>query len=85
MKLILYNFELDSENEKALKGLKIGVKILDAISSVFKKVDEVMNLDPVRKATVDKYLKNKKVVIYIDDMDRAWEATKTNIKTISAL
>ena len=41
--------------------------------------------DTVTKQIVREFLNNQEIFIYIDDIDRGWEASQANIKNISAL
>lgn len=63
----------------------IGVKVLDVISSTFKQAEKQIDLDKICKSRIREYLKNKKIIVYIDDLDRAWEGSRANINRIAAL
>ena len=54
--------------------------ITDILTSAYPKLT-----DPAAKSVVDKFRKNKDIVVYIDDLDRGWEARESDIKRISAL
>ena len=41
--------------------------------------------DAIKKSIAENYLKNQKIYIYIDDIDRGWTASKSSITNISAL
>lgn len=83
--LVLKNFNTEFEIDAFNSGIKKGVKVLDTITSVIKKIGETIDIDQTRRAVVDRYLKERKVFIYIDDLDRGWSGTKESITRISAL
>ena len=62
-----------------------GMQLIDVITSVVKDIDEKIDIDASKKIIINKYIKSHKIVIYIDDLDRAWEGTKRNINRIAAL
>lgn len=64
---------------------KKGVKLIDTITTVVKGISEKIDIDKSKRLVVDQFLKNHKVFIYIDDLDRAWEGSSGNIKRIAAL
>jgi hypothetical protein len=85
VELVLKSFNMEFKSEFINTGIKKGVRLLDTISSIVKKVGESIDIDQTRKAVVDRYLRDKKVIIYIDDLDRGWTGTTESIKRISAL
>jgi hypothetical protein len=46
---------------------------------------EQVNLTKTQELIIAAYLKNKKINIYIDDLDRGWESKKSDIQNLSAL
>ncbi len=44
-----------------------------------------MDLAPAQKAIVSNFLKNGKITVYVDDLDRGWSARSQDISRISAL
>lgn len=85
VELVLNNLNLDFDSEVINKGFKITAKILDTLISFFKEARKNLDLDLPRQAILNKYIENKQIVIYIDDLDRAWEGSKSNINRIAAL
>lgn len=61
-----------------------GGKLFDFISSSLTSSDSI-NLDETKKLILDNYLKDGKVSIYLDDLDRGWQGRKHDIQRISAL
>lgn len=85
IELVLKSFNMDFKTEIINQGIKKGVRLLDTITTIVKKMGESIDIDQTRRAVVDRYLKDKKVIIYIDDLDRGWTGTKDSITRISAL
>ncbi|MDO0826008.1 P-loop ATPase, Sll1717 family [Desulfosporosinus nitroreducens] len=85
IELVLKNFDMDLKTDLINSGIKKGVRLLDTITSIVKKIGESIDIDQTRKAVVDRYLKDKKVIVYIDDLDRGWTGSKESITRISAL
>ena len=78
--------ELEIFNDNSLDEFtRKGAKLLNLLASSLKKVSETIDLDPIKKRYIEKYLKNHKIVVFIDDLDRGWESRSDDIKRISAL
>lgn len=60
-----------------------GGKLLSFLSSTIK-VDEI-NLTPAKREILSNFLKNNKISIYLDDLDRGWRGRPQDIQRISAL
>ena len=75
----------ETENENKTKFLKSGVRsAIDIILQVAK--TELPSVsDTVTRNIVANFLQNKKIYVYIDDIDRGWDASSVSIKNISAL
>lgn len=82
---VLSNFDITKDNEVINQISKNGLKFTERISMIVKKVQDVVDVDAIKKCVADQYLKTHKIVIYIDDLDRAWNGSKQNIYRISAL
>lgn len=76
-----------SQNEESkLKNISYkGMHLLSSIVEVFSSIKDKVNLDPVREELVNNFLSKRKVIVYIDDLDRGWEGRKEDIQRISAL
>lgn len=83
--LVMREFQASFDNEYINSIINKGMKMIDVITSIVKDIGEKIDIDNSKKVVVDKYLKNHKIVIYIDDLDRAWEGTAGNIRRIAAL
>lgn len=57
---------------------------LDFLSSTLELGNKV-NLTPSKEAILRDFLKNNKISVYIDDLDRGWQGRKHDIQRISAL
>lgn len=58
-----------------------------ALNFIRKKIDEIVRggVAAIQKDVVKRYTENNYIRIYIDDLDRGWEARKEDINKISAL
>ena len=82
---VVSNFDISKDNDIINQISRNGLKLTERIGMIVKKVQEVVDIDAIKKGIADEYLKNHKVVIYVDDLDRAWNGSKQNIYRISAL
>lgn len=64
---------------------QFGVKLISFMVDSVTNAKEKLSLEPAQKIILDNFLKTKKVIIYIDDLDRGWEGRKDDISRISAL
>jgi hypothetical protein len=64
---------------------QFGVKLVSFVSDSVKSIKDKVDLQPTQKKAVDNFLKTKKVIVYIDDLDRGWQGKKDDINRISAL
>lgn len=82
---VISSFNISSDSDIINKISRNGLKLTERIGMIVKKVQDVINVDEIKKSVADQYLKNHKIVVYIDDLDRAWNGSKENIYRISAL
>ena len=61
-----------------------GGMILNFLEDTFSPLSKA-NLTPTKELFVSDFLKNKKISVYIDDLDRGWQGRKQDIRQISAL
>lgn len=76
---------LPSDNYSAVNNIVLGVEsflsnILHAFTESYSKLT-----DPAAKSVVDRFKETKDITVYIDDLDRGWEARPSDISRISAL
>lgn len=82
---VISNFNISKDNDGINQIARKGVKLTEQIFAIVKKVNEFFDVDEVKKSVAKEYLKKRKIVIYIDDLDRAWNGSKQNVYRISAL
>lgn len=82
---VLSKFDISEGNDSINQISRNGLKFAERIAMIVKGVQEVVDVDVIKKSIADQYLKDRKIVIYIDDLDRAWNGSKQNIYRISAL
>ncbi|KQU85333.1 hypothetical protein ASC78_08245 [Variovorax sp. Root318D1] len=61
-----------------------GGKFIEFLQSTFK-TEKYLNLSAAKKGIVEQFLKNGRIYVYLDDLDRGWEGQKKDIRKISAL
>lgn len=81
---VLTEFDIDP-NEYSSKLGQFGLKLLNFISDTLKVVKDNLSLDAPKIHFIDKFLKDRKIIVYIDDLDRGWEGKRDDILRISAL
>ncbi len=64
--------------------IQCGGRVLDLLGSTFQNT-ESFKYDRAKKLIVDKFLANRIICVYIDDLDRGWQGRKEDILRISAL
>lgn len=85
VELVMQKFQVDTDSDLANAAIQKGVDLIDKITTIIKGVEDKIDIEKSKQLVVKKYIVNHKVVIYIDDLDRAWEGTTNNIKRIAAL
>lgn len=64
---------------------QFGVKLISFISETVTSVKDNVDIQPTQKLSVENFLKSRKIIVYLDDLDRGWEGKKDDINRISAL
>ena len=82
---VVSNFNISKDSDTINQISRNGLKLTERIGMIVKKVQDVVDVDAIKKSVAEQYLKNHKIVIYVDDLDRAWNGSKQNIYRISAL
>lgn len=85
VELVMQQFQVDADSDLANNVIKNGIKLIDRITEIVKGLEDKIDIEKSKQLVVKKYISSNKVVIYIDDLDRAWEGTTNNIKRIAAL
>jgi len=74
-----------SESDGILdKAKSIGGRLIDVLQETLKNVQKV-NLSEARNVLLEKFAKDRRIVVYIDDLDRGWQGRKQDIVRVSAL
>lgn len=82
---VLQNFG-QSDNAGILSKLtNYGGQLINLLTESAKKLHENIELSPAKKALITSFISSKKVVVYIDDLDRGWQSKREDITRISAL
>jgi hypothetical protein len=61
-----------------------GGKFIDYLQTTFR-ADNYANLQPSKKLVIDDFLKDGKIYVYLDDLDRGWQGNTKDIRKLSAL
>ena len=85
VELVMQKFLVDTDCDLANVAIQKGVDLIDKITMIIKGVKDKIDIEETKRLVVNKYIANHEVIIYIDDLDRAWEGTTNNIKRIAAL
>ncbi len=64
---------------------RYGIKIIEFIEDIFKRLDNELKYDSNQEKFVKNFLINKKISVFIDDLDRGWQGRKEDIHRLSAL
>lgn len=78
--------ELAISNDAAKSKLtQFGLKIVNFLYETVKDAKDHVNLSETQRIMIDGFLQKRKVIVYIDDLDRGWEGKRDDINRISAL
>lgn len=80
----LDSFGVDTANRSINIPSSAG-KVLNFVIDSVNQLKDSINLQPSRKILLEQFLKNRRIMVYIDDLDRGWESRRLDIKRISAL
>jgi len=81
---VFNEFGLYDENIGKKLG-QFGLKLISFITETVEFSETKIHLEATQKQLIDNFLKSKKIVIYIDDLDRGWQGQKNDIIRVSAL
>lgn len=82
---VVSSFNISEDNDVLNQISRTGLKLTERVGIIVKKVQNYIDVDEIKKSVAEQYLKNHKMVIYVDDLDRAWNGSRQNIYRISAL
>lgn len=85
VELVMQQFQIDLNSDFAKDAIQKGVSIIDKITRLINGIRDKVDIEKPKQSIAKKYLQNHNITVYIDDLDRAWEGTKNNVKRISAL
>src|SRR6185437_2274319 len=74
-----------TDNNVINKLSNFSLKLISYIADSVTTVKDKINLTPTQELIMDNFLKKRKIIIYIDDLDRGWEGKKEDINRLSAL
>ena len=57
---------------------KKGFQLFDILTQSSEKLREIANTSVFQRSCIDRFLKSRKVVVYLDDLDRGWEGRKVS-------
>src|SRR5690606_15003579 len=78
--------EFGITDDKSVKKLSnYGLRLISFITDSVTAVKDAIDLSPAQKLAIDNFLISKKIIVYIDDLDRGWEGKKDDINRLSAL
>ncbi|PTN07415.1 P-loop ATPase, Sll1717 family [Mangrovibacterium marinum] len=82
---VLQCFGKNGEESKFKKIVGYGGQLMSLLTESAQKLVGEVDLDPARKKLIGAFLSSRKIIIYIDDLDRGWQSKKADITRISAL
>ena len=75
-----------STNDILSRAAHIGSKIMGFMIETFSNsIRNYSNINPSARVIIEQFLKEHRIIVYIDDLDRGWESHKHDILRISAL
>lgn len=81
---VLNEFGLYNDN-LAIRLTHFGIKLISFVTESVTTLKDQVNLLPSQIKLVEAFLETKKIIVYLDDLDRGWEGKKDDIIRISAL
>jgi hypothetical protein len=83
-KKVLSEFGLADDGLSA-RIIKVGGKLMTLLTDTIIPLRDKVNLAPRQAALIAKFLDSKKIVVYLDDLDRGWQNREEGLIMISAL
>lgn len=74
-----------TDNKVINKLSNFSLKLINYITESVTVAKENVDLSPTQKLLRENFLSSKKIIVYIDDLDRGWEGKKDDINRLSAL
>lgn len=82
---VFENLNIVTKKELYQTPLAAGGKIINILKQLFSENVKELNLSSTEKIVIEQFLKENRIVVYIDDLDRGWQSHKSDIQRISAL
>jgi len=82
---VLKNFGQTDTSGILSKITNYGGHLINFLTESANKINENLDLTPAKKLLISSFISTRKVVVYIDDLDRGWQSKKEDITRISAL
>lgn len=67
------------------RSIHAGGVLLDFVYKTFRDLKEGVDYVPSQRAVIEQFLKERRVVVYIDDLDRGWQGRPGDVSRVSAL
>jgi len=74
-----------SDEKTTGKLSQFGIKLVSYITESVSALKDSIDLLPSQLKMVNNFLQKKKIIVYIDDLDRGWEGKKDDVIRVSAL
>jgi hypothetical protein len=82
----IFDFVGIKQENLVLELERYGINIVKFIEDTFQKLEnKTLEYNYQQQRFVEQFLKNKKISVYIDDLDRGWQGRKEDISRLSAL
>ncbi|MBP3336368.1 MAG: hypothetical protein J6L61_09630 [Ruminiclostridium sp.] len=82
---ILENLEIEVEKNTISKIVGYTGKFISKLADMFNGKFEDVSFQSAQNVIIRKFLKDKKIFVYIDDLDRGWNGSEDSIRRISTL
>jgi hypothetical protein len=79
---LLESLGAESKTAKLVSGAG---KLIELVAGSIQAGNVTLSLDPAKKALAEAFMKQRRLTVYLDDLDRGWEGKPSDIKRISAL
>lgn len=78
--------QFGTTDEDLWKNLtKKSLGLIELLTQSSKKLKDIVDVTEMQRKCAEKYLSNRRVVVFLDDLDRGWEGKRDDIIRISAL
>jgi len=84
VKKVLDEFGISNEGVTG-KIIKSGGKIIPLIQEIINQPTNLTNVNRERKQLINNFKATRKIIVYLDDLDRGWQNRKNDLIMISAL